>query len=88
MIIEAMWERVDRLGWRTVELAAWRWTALEGDEGRTGRAFLIETELVARGVDGLEAMWEVGMLSDEDVEAIVAFADERAAVQTRELVTA
>lgn len=86
--IEAVWERADRLGWRAVELAAWRWTALEAAAGRTGWAFFIETELVARGVEGLGALWEVGMLADEDVAAIVAFADERAGLAARSLVAA
>lgn len=77
MCIEAVWDRVGRYGWKVVEVAAWRWTAREADAGRAGRVYWIEAELVARGVEGLEVMWEVGMLDDDDVAAIVALVDDR-----------
>ncbi len=63
MEIEALWVRVDRLGWRAVERAAWHWADLESLAGRVGLADLVEAELVANGVDGLELLWELCLLS-------------------------
>lgn len=77
MVCEAMLERVVRLGWRAVEVAAWRWAASEAAAGRTGTAFWVEVELVGRGVQGLELLWEVGTISDAELAAIVALADKR-----------
>lgn len=85
MEIEALWERADRLGWRTVELAAWHWAYLAALAGRVDLAALVETELVANGVDGLELMWEVCTLSDADISFIILLADERAADGVQEL---
>jgi len=73
-------ECVFRLGWRAVEVAAWRWAATEAAAGRTSTAFWVETELAACGVEGLELLWEVGAVSDAELAAIVALSDRRSGV--------
>lgn len=77
MSIEALWDRVERYGGNVVELAAWKWATREKESGSAARACLVEAELAPHGLDGIEALWEVGALTSDDVDEIVSLADAR-----------
>ncbi|MFJ4158321.1 hypothetical protein [Microbacterium testaceum] len=77
MSIEAMWDRVERYGGNVVEIAAWKWATREMESGSAARAFLVEAELALHGLDGIEALWEMGALTSDDVDGIVSLADAR-----------